>query len=64
MPINLSMPETTELKPRITVVGVGGAGGARRRGGRRGCGRGRGCGGLRGRGVGHRGQHCRKRRRR
>jgi len=27
MPINLSMPETTELKPRITVVGVGGAGG-------------------------------------
>ncbi|MEM9750078.1 MAG: cell division protein FtsZ, partial [Pseudomonadota bacterium] len=27
MPINLSMPETHELKPRITVVGVGGAGG-------------------------------------
>ncbi len=27
MPINLSMPEPTELKPRITVIGVGGAGG-------------------------------------
>ncbi len=27
MSINLTMPETTELKPRITVVGVGGAGG-------------------------------------
>ncbi|MEM9495632.1 MAG: cell division protein FtsZ [Pseudomonadota bacterium] len=27
MPLNLSVPELTELKPRITVVGVGGAGG-------------------------------------
>ena len=27
MPINLSMPEQQELKPRISVVGVGGAGG-------------------------------------
>ncbi|MEL7202473.1 MAG: cell division protein FtsZ, partial [Pseudomonadota bacterium] len=27
MPINISVPETTELKPRITVIGVGGAGG-------------------------------------
>ncbi|MEM9014882.1 MAG: cell division protein FtsZ [Pseudomonadota bacterium] len=27
MPINLSVPEMTELKPRITVIGVGGAGG-------------------------------------
>ncbi|MEM8988195.1 MAG: cell division protein FtsZ [Pseudomonadota bacterium] len=27
MPINLSVPETSELKPRITVFGVGGAGG-------------------------------------
>jgi cell division protein FtsZ len=27
MPINLSVPELTELKPRISVVGVGGAGG-------------------------------------
>ncbi|HJM51769.1 MAG TPA: cell division protein FtsZ [Alphaproteobacteria bacterium] len=27
MPINLTMPEPTELKPRITVIGVGGAGG-------------------------------------
>ncbi len=27
MPINLSVPEETELKPRITVFGVGGAGG-------------------------------------
>lgn len=27
MPINLSIPENTELAPRITVVGVGGAGG-------------------------------------
>jgi len=27
MPINLSVPELTELKPRITVIGVGGAGG-------------------------------------
>ena len=27
MSINLRMPETTELKPRITVFGVGGAGG-------------------------------------
>ena len=27
MPLNLSMPEPTELKPRITVIGVGGAGG-------------------------------------
>jgi len=27
MPINLSMPASTELKPRITVFGVGGAGG-------------------------------------
>ena len=27
MPINLSVPEVTELRPRITVLGVGGAGG-------------------------------------
>ena len=27
MTINLSLPITHELKPRITVVGVGGAGG-------------------------------------
>ncbi|MGV6802492.1 MAG: cell division protein FtsZ [bacterium] len=27
MPLNLSVPTVTELKPRITVVGVGGAGG-------------------------------------
>lgn len=27
MTINLSVPEQTELKPRITVFGVGGAGG-------------------------------------
>ena len=27
MPLNLSVPELTELKPRITVMGVGGAGG-------------------------------------
>ncbi|MEM9168908.1 MAG: cell division protein FtsZ [Pseudomonadota bacterium] len=27
MPLNLSLPEMTELKPRIAVVGVGGAGG-------------------------------------
>ncbi|HNS86577.1 MAG TPA: cell division protein FtsZ, partial [Parvularculaceae bacterium] len=27
MPINLSVPELTELKPRISVIGVGGAGG-------------------------------------
>ena len=27
MPLNLSVPELTELKPRIAVVGVGGAGG-------------------------------------
>jgi len=27
MPLNLSVPELTELKPRISVVGVGGAGG-------------------------------------
>lgn len=27
MPINISVPETTELQPRITVIGVGGAGG-------------------------------------
>ncbi len=27
MPINISVPETSELKPRITVIGVGGAGG-------------------------------------
>ncbi|MEM6666213.1 MAG: cell division protein FtsZ, partial [Pseudomonadota bacterium] len=27
MSINLSMPEITELKPKITVFGVGGAGG-------------------------------------
>ncbi len=27
MPINISVPEVTELKPRITVIGVGGAGG-------------------------------------
>ncbi|PQA89081.1 cell division protein FtsZ [Hyphococcus luteus] len=27
MPINLSVPELTELQPRITVIGVGGAGG-------------------------------------
>ena len=27
MPINLSVPDLTELKPRITVFGVGGAGG-------------------------------------
>lgn len=27
MPLNLSVPNVTELKPRITVVGVGGAGG-------------------------------------
>ena len=27
MTINLSMPEVTELKPQITVIGVGGAGG-------------------------------------
>ena len=27
MPLNLSMPELTELKPRISVIGVGGAGG-------------------------------------
>jgi cell division protein FtsZ len=27
MPLNLSVPELTELKPRITVIGVGGAGG-------------------------------------
>ncbi|MEO0400546.1 MAG: cell division protein FtsZ [Pseudomonadota bacterium] len=27
MPLNLSIPELTELKPRISVVGVGGAGG-------------------------------------
>lgn len=27
MSINLSVPQATELKPRITVFGVGGAGG-------------------------------------
>jgi len=27
MPINITVPETTELKPRISVIGVGGAGG-------------------------------------
>ncbi len=27
MPLNLSVPEHTELKPRISVIGVGGAGG-------------------------------------
>ena len=27
MSLNLTMPERTELKPRITVIGVGGAGG-------------------------------------
>lgn len=27
MPINFKMPESTELKPRIVVIGVGGAGG-------------------------------------
>ena len=27
MPLNLSIPELTELKPRISVIGVGGAGG-------------------------------------
>ena len=27
MPLNLSAPNLTELKPRITVIGVGGAGG-------------------------------------
>jgi cell division protein FtsZ len=27
MPLKLSLPELTELKPRITVIGVGGAGG-------------------------------------
>ena len=27
MPLNLSVPEVTELKPRISVIGVGGAGG-------------------------------------
>ncbi|MBT8471775.1 MAG: cell division protein FtsZ [Marinicaulis sp.] len=27
MPLNLSVPELTELQPRITVIGVGGAGG-------------------------------------
>jgi len=27
MPINISVPEMTELKPRISVIGVGGAGG-------------------------------------
>ncbi|MEM9704878.1 MAG: cell division protein FtsZ [Pseudomonadota bacterium] len=27
MPLNLSVPEMSELKPRITVIGVGGAGG-------------------------------------
>ena len=27
MPLNLSVPELTELKPRIAVIGVGGAGG-------------------------------------
>ena len=27
MPLNLSVPELTELKPRISVIGVGGAGG-------------------------------------
>ena len=27
MTINLKMPDITELKPRITVFGVGGAGG-------------------------------------
>ena len=27
MAINLKMPETKELRPRITVLGVGGAGG-------------------------------------
>ena len=27
MPLNLSVPPVTELKPRITVIGVGGAGG-------------------------------------
>ncbi|MEL7489282.1 MAG: cell division protein FtsZ [Pseudomonadota bacterium] len=27
MPLNLSVPEMTELKPRISVIGVGGAGG-------------------------------------
>ena len=27
MTINLKMPDLTELKPRITVFGVGGAGG-------------------------------------
>lgn len=27
MSINLTMPELTELKPKITVIGVGGAGG-------------------------------------
>lgn len=27
MPINISVPETTELQPRISVIGVGGAGG-------------------------------------
>ncbi|MGK0266114.1 MAG: cell division protein FtsZ, partial [Maricaulis sp.] len=27
MTLNLSLPETTELRPRIVVFGVGGAGG-------------------------------------
>jgi cell division protein FtsZ len=27
MPIKLTVPDSTELKPRITVFGVGGAGG-------------------------------------
>jgi len=27
MPINLSLPKAVELKPRIVVIGVGGAGG-------------------------------------
>ena len=27
MPLNLSVPTVTELKPRISVIGVGGAGG-------------------------------------
>ena len=27
MPINFTLPETVELKPRIVVIGVGGAGG-------------------------------------
>lgn len=30
MTLNLSMPGHDELKPRITVFGVGGAGGQRR----------------------------------